>query len=329
MRICIAGHFVAEPDEGVRTVSKHIASELSRRHLVLESNIGDPRAWRRARRFAPQILHFVLSPSNLGLLVARLLASYCSGAKTVMSAPHPDPIWWGRLARLFRPDVTLVQSIESEQMFRRLGFNTAFFPNGVDCERFRPVLEHDKERLRDKYGIPREKYVILHVGPLTTQRDVRCLTRLQSGDNQVIIVGRPSQHGDAKVRRELEESGCVVWLDYHPRLEEVYALSDCYVFPTPPSSRGASIEMPLSVLEAMSCNLPVITTRFGALPRVFDEGHGLVFVNSEDDSAARVRNLKDGGSDVGTRRKVLPYSWTDVLRVLEDTYERLLWEAQA
>jgi glycosyltransferase involved in cell wall biosynthesis len=213
-------------------------------------------------------------------------------------------------------------------MFRRLGFNTTFLPNGVDCQRFKPVLKHEKERLRDKYGIPREKYVILHVGPLTRGRDLGCFTELEAEDTQVIIVGRPSQQGDARVRRAMEESGCILWLDYLPNLEEVYALSDCYVFPTSPKNRGASIEMPLSVLEAMSSNLPVITTKFGALPRVFDEGYGLVFLSSSADLAARVRSLKDGNLDVRTRLKVLPYSWTDILRVLEGTYERVLRDAQ-
>jgi glycosyltransferase involved in cell wall biosynthesis len=329
MRICLVGHFVEDPDEGVRTITNHLSSELSKRHQVLEASIRDPMAWRRASRFAPQVLHFVLSPSNIGLVLSRLLASRCTGAKTVMSAPHPDPIRWGRLARLLRPDLTLAQSIESEQMFQRLGFSTTFFPNGVDCERFRPVPKDEQQRLRGKYRIAREKYVILHVGPLTTHRNVRDMTRLQRSDNQVVIVGRLSQRDDAGMRRELEAAGCMVWVEYLPGLEEVYALSDCYVFPTSPQNRGASIEMPLSVMEAMSCNLPVITTRFGALPRVFEEGQGLVFVDGDHDLAEQVQNLQRGGLEVGTRRMVLPYSWTHVVQVLEGTYERLLGEAQA
>ena len=62
--------------------------------------------------------------------------------------------------------------------------------------------------------------------------------------------------------------------EYITHLEEIYALSDCYVFPT--TDRRYCVEMPLSVLEAMSCNLPMLTTRFGALPGVFEEASGLI-----------------------------------------------------
>ena len=72
-------------------------------------------------------------------------------------------------------------------------------------------------------------------------------------------------------------------------IEEVYALSDCYVFPTPPMNKINSIEIPLSVLEAMACNLSVITTKFGALPKVFEEGDGLIFVDDGEDGERAIR----------------------------------------
>lgn len=329
MRVCVVGHFVASPDEGVRRIATRIADELSKRHEVLTAGIDDIRSWRGAKRFAPDIIHFVLSPSNVGLLVAKLLACYCNGARTVMSAPHADQIWWGKFGRLLRPDVTLVQSRESEEMFQKLEYRTLFFPNGVDCERFRPVSARDKERLRDEYGIPREAFVILHVGPVKGARNVRCLADMQEdNNNQVLIVGRPSEPGDRKVREQLEKMGCMVWLDYLPRLEDIYALSDCYIFPTPPAHKRSSIEIPLSVLEAMACDLAVITTRFGALPRAFEEGDGFFFVDSEHDLIRQLETVK-GGVRIRTRRKVLACSWAEIVQRLEDIYDGLLEGAGA
>ena len=55
-------------------------------------------------------------------------------------------------------------------------------------------------------------------------------------------------------------------------------MSDCYVFPT--VHKKACIETPLSVLEAMACNLPIVSTRFGALPTIFNEGSGLFFTEN-------------------------------------------------
>lgn len=324
MRICVVGHFVRHPDEGVGNICLNIADELSKRHDVLKLSIGDVAGWRRAKRFKPEILHFVLSPSNLGLVVAKLLASYCSEAKTVMSAPHPDNIRWGRVAGLFRPDLTLVQSAESERMFQGVGYKTLFFPNGVDCDKFRPVSPRHKRRLRQDYGIPTDRFVALHVGPLTNARDVRSLGRLQRHENQVLIVGRPSERGSAYLRRALERLGCIVWLKHLPDVDEVFGLSDCYVFPVPPQNRGASIEMPLSVMEAMSCNIPVVTTRFGALPRALEDGDGLVFVEDDDEILHAVARLRHSDVEVATRRTALQYCWSKIVPRLDVAYEQLL-----
>ena len=77
--------------------------------------------------------------------------------------------------------------------------------------------------------------------------------------------------------------------------------------------------MPLSVLEAMSCNLPVITTRFGALPRAFAEGNGLTFAESEDDLLRELQKVRDR-LEPRTRDKVLPYGWDNVMDSLESIY---------
>ena len=93
------------------------------------------------------------------------------------------------------------------------------------------------------------------------------------------------------------------------------------VFPT--TSRRYCVEMPLSVLEAMSCNLPVITTRFGALPRAFEAGGGLIFAEGEEALAAGVERVK-AGLRPNTRDKVLPLDWASIVDRLEQAYSDLL-----
>ena len=323
MRICLVGHFSAAADNsgdlGTKQVGAQIAARVSERHETMQISIRDPFSWRRIRAFRPQIIHFVLSPSMSGLLAARVLTLFCGSAKTVLSAPNPNLASW-RIGTLLRPDLVLVQSHESESLFRRMGCDTRFLPNGVDVQRFVPVSGATKAQLREKYGIARDRLVILHVGPLIKRRNVEFLAQIQNAERQVIIIGRIPM--DEQVHRALLAAGCMVLTEYVEHIEELYALSDCYVFPTPPANRGASIEMPLSVLEAMSCNLPVFTTRFGALPRAFEEGKGLVFVDSDDDLRGQLHRV-DNGSKPRTRDKVLPYGWDSVVGSLEGIYEEI------
>ncbi len=325
MKICVLGHYVEEPDEGVRKIAHHLALELARRHQVVNLGITNVKNWASIRAFQPDVIHYVLSPTLPGLAAAKVLSWAYRRAATVMSAPHPDLRHLGKLATLFRPDLTLIQAEESEARFHSFGFRTKFLPNGVDTERFVPVDRPTKESLREKYNIENERFVILHVGSVKRERNLHVMQALQRDGDQALILGRPSEKRDSLLMDELRASGCIVWTNYMPHLEEVYALTDCYVFPA--TDRRYCIEMPLSVLEAMSCNLPVVTTRFGALPRAFEEGEGLIFADSDEHVVDAVERVK-AGLRATTRDKVLPCDWTRIADELEQTYGSLLDRAR-
>lgn len=321
MRICLVGHHVQRPDEGVRKITYHLGSELEKRHSLMWAGITDLGCWRTARSFQPDVFHFVLSPTLQGLAVAKILSLAHRAAVTVVSAPHPRVSALGKLASALRPDLVLVQAPDSEARFQSMGWTTKFLPNGVDSSVFVPATGRVKEQLRETHGIPQGHFVILHVGPVSEARNVRVLAGLQRPGSQVLVVGRPSERGDSDLIAFLRERGCFVWLDYFPNLSEVYALSDCYVFPT--GSRRHCIEMPLSVLEAMSCHLPVVTTPFGALPRSFDEGGGLFYASDEASLTDAVETVK-AGLETRTRDKVLPLDWASVVEHLERVYAALV-----
>ena len=293
MKICLLGEYSGNQDEGMRKVSSYFAEALIEQHQVLNldlRNVFTKNFWKEIRDFRPDIIHYVHGPSIRSFVLAKIISLYCKDAKVVMSAMRPViPYLLRESIPLIKPDLILTQSHETEKMFKRLGCKTEFLPIGVDINKFRPVPKETKRELRQKYGFDEEKFIILHIGSIKKGRNVQLLTKLQRDDNQILIVGSSSTGIDPKVSQSLMESGCIVWVKYIKNIEEIYALSDCYFYPT--VSRydflgraiADSIEMPLSVLEAMSCNLPVITTKFGALPRVFKEGDGLFFVENEND----------------------------------------------
>jgi glycosyltransferase involved in cell wall biosynthesis len=135
------------------------------------------------------------------------------------------------------------------------------------------------------------------------------------------LVGRATTKNEKGVEQMLKKAGLVVTDGYNPKIEEFYALADCYLFPT--TTTVGSIDVPLSVLEAMANNIPVISTRFGGLPRMFDEGNGFFYADTAG-FREKINMVKDGGFDVSTRKIVLPYSWNNIVNNLYSIYQELL-----
>lgn len=326
MRICLLGDYAGILDEGMRNTSFYLYRELSRRHKVLYLclrpfiNLLSPGFWHQTRDFNPQIIHFVPGSTIKTFLFVKALKLFDRRAAIIMSVTHPALSAFSQsFVPLVKPDLILAQFSETAKMFQRLGCRTQLLLNGVDSEKFVPVSPEVKLKLRRKYNLDENKFIILHVGPIERGRNILLLNELQKEDNcQVIIVGSVSAPMERDVYRALIQGGCLVWKRYFENVAEIYALSDCYVFPT--VRRRNCVDLSLSVMEAMSCNLPVLSTPLGALPEVFTPGDGLSFVNNEDDFIPLLHRLKNCDIEIRTREKVLPYSWGSIATQLERIY---------
>jgi len=328
MKICVLGEFYGHPDEGMRKLSFQLAAGLSKKgHEVLALDVRDTYRmrfwrWRHIAAFEPHIIQYVHGQPFVSLLIMKLLSFYYRRAKIVVYSTHPSfSLPLKKLLPLFKPDLILTQSYETEKMFLKYGCETTFLPAGVDLERFKPASAKLKQELREKYRLDKDKFIILHIGSIKKVRNVRLLERVARDDNQVIVVGSTSTGVEKDTLQHLQKHGCLVWVKYFENIEEIYALSDCYVFPT--VRPMGSIELPLSVLEAMSCNLAVISTKFGALPRMFEARDGLIFADKEGDFIKGLEKVKSG-IEVKNREKVLPYSWESIVQRLEGIYEEIL-----
>jgi glycosyltransferase involved in cell wall biosynthesis len=217
-------------------------------------------------------------------------------------------------------DLVLVQSKETEDFFKSLGFPTKFFFNSVDTDKFKPINDSQKQKLRIKYQIPLDKFVLLHVASLTRQRNLEMLMEIQDEKNQVLIIGRENEKVNLNVLQKLKDKGCKVWIKHFQNIEEVYNLSDCYVFPS--KEKIACIETPLSVLEAMACNLPVITTNFGSLPNLFQEEEGLFFIEEPKDIYKILESINE--VKVNNREKIQPFALNNFLEDLLNLYDEVL-----
>lgn len=326
-------------DEGIKSFVYNMIKELSKGYnvfaLSIRGNKTDERyikslnvnktflsftLFREIREFNPEVILYVPSPSATlySFMRTRVLKLYVKKAKIIMIALQPREYSYmsRKIIPFLIPDLVLVQSPSVLEQLTKLGCRVKFIPNGVDLETFYPVSTENKSKLRSKYGIDVDKFVILHVGHINRNRNIQILRELQTEDNLVLVVGSTSTEQDRDLDDELEKAGVKVITDYLENIEEIYQLSDCYIFPV--TSETASIEIPLSVLEAMACNLPIITTRYGGLHSIFSsEGKGFFYVNDLNNLSDKINEVKKINY-CETRRMVEPYSWgTIAKRVLD------------
>lgn len=328
MRICLLGDTTGYLDEGMKNSTFSFFSELKKLEdviLVRPKSVLNPKTLQEIRTFRPNIIHYTMGPTLRSFAIVRALSCVAPGSTVVMSSPRPRiSVEQTKLLFGYRPHLLLTQSSRQVAEFSAMGFRTLFFPPGVSLDRFCPVSHITKRKLREKYRIPPHEKVLLHVGHIDAVRELHKLIPVQKTKAfYTLIVAAGTISPDPSIVAFLRLSGCDVRIGFLQKIEEFYQLSDVYCFPgTGPSS---AIEIPLSVLEAMSCNLPVITGRFGGLPDLFREGNGLYFADSETDIMNRLHDFQSLTPDTTKSRKTVEQlSWTALADRLIEIYSALM-----
>jgi glycosyltransferase involved in cell wall biosynthesis len=326
MRICILGSYSGLADEGMANVSYNLYHSLKLLHSsseVVLADLNDIRKmnfWKKIISSKPDIIHYVPGPTLRGLAFAKIL-QILTRSKLVITATKPLlPNYFKRIAWLFRPDIIIVQSDRTESLFRSVKYNTTFIPNGVDTQRFVPADLSRKKKLRKEYNFYDNDFIVLHVGPLKKGRNQKALLSQLERD-KILLITSITNPSEEEIYQDLMKTSTnvTIWMKYFPNIQEIYAIADVYVFPV--FQELNSIEMPLSVLEAMSCNLPVITTRYGGLNKVLEGGEGLFFIQDEAEIKGIVSEIKKGGTKVNTREKIMRLSWDAVAVAISNVYE--------
>ena len=323
MNILLLGDPSDKDDEGMRkiginlTVSLGAIPKINAQFASLKQVCLKPKSFRR-----PDIIHYVVGPSWRSFVYACLIKMQVGTkvTKTVISFIHPRWSYFADMAlRLFRPDAAVVQSDRWKAYCSQLGFKIWDRPIvGVDLNRFRPVSSTEKQRIRDELKLPKKKKIVLHVGHLNKGRNLIHITKLAEKDVLPIIVGSTSVHMDSALVSCLEAAGVIVIHRYIENIEKFYQAADCYVFPT--IDPKFCIQIPLSILEAMACGLPVVSTRFEGLPLFFPEGYpGIKYIDDPSMLSAEMHDDLFFPERPG-RERLACFDWENIAKGLKEFY---------
>jgi spore coat protein SA len=320
------------------------------RHLL---PLYDRGVARLVRRLSPDLLHVHNRPLlalNLKKWFPRLPVllhmhnTYHILGKRERPAPYtPMPV------EAFLACSNFVMQEERERLGTKAGTHIVMY-NGVDPEAFGPKWERAAEAraVREHYGLGAEP-VVLYAGKIRESKGVGVLLAAmhrvwENLPRAALVLVGGTEFGRGRTKRETpffkqfreqvgRAPGRVVLTGFvpHESMAQTYLLGDVFAAPSQ-KPEG----MPMVLLEASACGLPMIATRLGGIPEVVQDGVNGLLVESPDDPeelAEKIISLLQDPAmserlGVQGRERILErFSWQHIAREQEALYDGILSRA--
>jgi glycosyltransferase involved in cell wall biosynthesis len=161
-------------------------------------------------------------------------------------------------------------------------------PNSVDTDRFFPVDHAEKLELRRKLGIPQQRKIIIYTGRLVSYKGLPLLMQVwqeiqcKYNNATLLIVGSGGldiHNCEKELKKFVKKNGLQDRVSFTGNVENVHEYlksSDIFVLPTENEAFG------ISLIEAMACGLPVISTFVGGIKDILQNQQNGIVVNPGD-----------------------------------------------
>lgn len=320
---CVAENLIRQlkrNDPGTTIVSFHRTGDLSDLHLSLNPLFLNRPLLSLLRHRQETVLYVPFSSNTRGAVFRTFLLSRLSKSKICVLFMLRRPM--DRITRMLLRESgakVLCLSEEACEFYRSVvGFRASYLKTGVDTQRFFPVDAQTKAALRQKYGIDPRRKVLLHVGHLKEGRNIRQLLNVDERYHVILVVSTQTKNERSQsLQNALASRPNTTIIDsYLPDIQQLYQIADVYFFPV--QEPGNCIDVPLSVLEAAACELPVVTTPYGELQQ-FQETEGFYFLDSFDPEHLNPLLDRAIAATCGNRSAVLPYDWSNATLSIRHT----------
>lgn len=163
-----------------------------------------------------------------------------------------------------------------EQLIRHEGVDrrrTRWLPNGVDCERYRPLERPERIDGRRRAGLPVDAYLIgcaARMVPVKRHEDlVAAFARVAAAHPDAMLALAGGGPLEQAIRAQVDRSGVrdrILFLGDGCEIPQLLPLFDAFALAS--STEGMSN----AILEAMACGLPVVATDVGGNPELVQPG---------------------------------------------------------
>jgi N-acetyl-alpha-D-glucosaminyl L-malate synthase BshA len=204
-------------------------------------------------------------------------------------------------------------------------------PNFVDMDRFKKQKkEHFKKAI-----CPNDEKLLVHISNFRKVKRVKDVIEVFSKVRQVVpsklmMVGDgPERTAAEEMCRQLGTCDDVRFLGKLEQIEEVLSVADLFYMTSEKESFG------LAALEAMACEVPVISTKAGGLPELNVHGISgyLCDVGDTDDMAKKSIHILDDRNlatfKKGALERAKQFDMDHIRPMYENLYQQVIEEAKA
>jgi glycosyltransferase involved in cell wall biosynthesis len=224
--------------------------------------------------------------------------------------------FFGRSWRWVQPTVAkatcvVVPSSFLEKVFAQWGISTGIVPNIIDLECFYPGDHRQGDSLHLLVARNLEP-----IYDIATALKAFALIKQKYPDAKLSVAGSGPSKSD--LEQLSEQLGIAESVTFTGRLDnknmaEIYRRTDLLL------NSSLADNMPISLLEALACGVPVVTTNVGGIPYLVEEGQTALLVdpgNAEAMAAAAIQVLSNPDLAVLLRKNGLAvvqnYAWSKV-----------------
>lgn len=212
-------------------------------------------------------------------------------------------------------------------VFEEWGVDTkklVFIPNGVDIKKFSP----GESKLKNKF---KDNKLIVYFGRLHYQKNVDLLIRSfkfvkeKIRNVKLIIIGSGIDFDKLKKMSSYDKDIIITGFVPDEELVEYLRTADVVVFP----SRGENASF--TIMEAMACELPVISSDVGNASKILGDGQGLIFEDYTEKEIAKkcvqILSNEEMARNIGKKaRKYVEenHSWDKISKRTEELYKSVI-----
>jgi glycosyltransferase involved in cell wall biosynthesis len=176
--------------------------------------------------------------------------------------------------------VFIISQLGTDECVKK-GIEVEHLHVGVDAKAWRKAVDGEKEKIRESLGIGKDEFVILTVADNQERKNlskafeiVSKFKKITSSQIRYVLVTREHSKVGWKLRDlavDFEINTNLMILERGMSFKQlwgIYIMSDAFLL----TSKAEGLCMP--VLEAMSCGIPVIATKAGAIPELLENDRG-------------------------------------------------------